>query len=518
MKIRIDHHVFGKLPKSDFSTLVCTAELSKDEIKKLERFSNYNLPINLWDENKHKPEKYIFYKLNDTKIIIGRGIDIGKDEFNRWGNFLFHNLILDMNEFCKLKTTPVKLTKIFEEKNIFINEINEFSKLSTSTVELDFKESETDILILSEFGISKEFLAFLLHLCLNNYYVIEFPLWVYGSKEKILLFFDFLYTILPISRWRNISYNTFWCYNDEPLPGIQFVCTSLENSQETPSKYIAKLNLYEKVFEKSKNIQPFYPDDYEVLFAESVARGQKSDIQTLKKIHETVAHSNWGTFVGLLRKIGVEEIYNISYKHWQREIINEIKKGNTELFSFFKRFLSDNEKREIFTSEDFMKIVYNSPEIQEDFINWFIGDSSQFENRRRLYPYIFQNQLIYQNLKSKLVETKTSKSIDIISELLLEYLSSKNIDKDEVLELLYVLNENLNGPEIVLKRNMFLKLLDKVKIENPDVQLMKAIIRYRIGEPKELLSFIKDKNNFNLCYNILISGFNELYKKNNLSK
>ena len=108
MMLKVDQHIYGKTKGRDFSTLAVSAAMTKEDLKVLEKYSLYQLPHSLlYDEKTIKPKKYIYYKLNNESVVLGRGIDVGRDEFGRVGNFLFHNFIFKIKEFEILGLTPI---------------------------------------------------------------------------------------------------------------------------------------------------------------------------------------------------------------------------------------------------------------------------------------------------------------------------------------------------------------------------------------------------------------------------
>ena len=97
MKVKVGQHIYGRAKEKGFSTLGYSPDVTSEDLKSIERNSNYELPTSLYyDEGAEKPVKYTFYKLSEEKIVVGKGVYIGKDEFGRVGNYLFHNLIFQL--------------------------------------------------------------------------------------------------------------------------------------------------------------------------------------------------------------------------------------------------------------------------------------------------------------------------------------------------------------------------------------------------------------------------------------
>ena len=519
MKLKIDHHIYGKIPKKDFSTLKCTAELSKDEIKKLEQFSQYNLPLSLWDENKRKPPKYIFYNLNNIKIIIGRGIDVGKDEQNRWGNFLFHNIIIDQNEFCRLRLNPVRVIKILEEKNIFLEKFTGSEELSESIeVQLEDKEKiDIDTSIFTAFKDNEVVFSNLFHYCFNHW-KINLPFWISGEEKDILKFLDSFFVFLPKSKWSELSLNTFWSYTDEKLPGAYFICTSLIDDQSLPNKYFAKFDLSNKIFERNVNIQEHQPSNYGKLYAGILTKGDNSSIRLLNQLYETAGYSNWKTFIRLFGKLEDDQSKKALFEYWRNKIIHEISNGNIDLFNMVKNFLDDTSLKRIFTSEPFITQLDNAKysEILDEFEKCFF-DSFTYEERKKSYSYILKTHQVYANVIERFNKLTTEKEVEIFFEILQVKLSDRNVDKNEIANLLYIFKKSLDNNTSLVDRvkNKTLRFLKNLESEDFKVRLIKAVISYRMGEEKELLSIIKDKTNLNQMYNLLSSGLNEIFSNNN---
>jgi len=516
MEIKIDHHIYGKIPERDFSTLKCTADLSKDEIRQLEQYSQYKLPVSLWDENKRKPPKYIFYNLNEKKIIVGRGVDAGRDEQNRWGNFLFHNIIIDIAEFCRLKLNPVRIIKGLEEKNIFLEKFTGNEELSKSIeLESDKEKIDIDTSLFIAFENSEEAISNLYDYFFNHQ-KINLPFWISGEKEGVLNFLDSFLMVLPKRKWIELSLNTFWDYNDEKLPGAYFICTLLIDDQSLPNRYFAKLDLNNKMFERSVNMQEYQLSNYGRFYAGMLIKKDYKLIHSLNLLYETAGYSDWKTFIRLFQEFEDDQSKKVLFEYWQNKIITEILKGNIELFRVVRNYLNEINLKKIFASEQFIEELNstNYPEEVDEFVKYFF-DSFTDEERRRSYSNIFKNSQVYEKVRERFIELKSEREIEIFLEIIQAKLSGEYVDEDEIASLLYMFKKSLSNYTslFVLNKNKILKSLNRIEATNFKVRLVKAIINYKMGEAKELLSMIKDKNNLEQMYNFLSSGLNEIFEK-----
>ncbi|MCX7833205.1 MAG: hypothetical protein N2490_03230 [Ignavibacteria bacterium] len=533
MKVKVFHHVFGKTPERDFSTLICTTDLEKSELRTLEQFSHYRLLPSLMDENKPKPKKYVYYKLNEEKIVIGRGIDLGKDEFNRWGNFLFHNLIFDVKEFCKAKVSPPEMINYLENNNIFLSDsTGNLSNLSLIS-HLNIEQTKIASSIIGQFRIDKEPLPYLVSICLNNVNK-DLLCWVHGDIKATIKFLEFIFAILPVSRWINISFNTFWNYNEEKLPGIYFVCTSEENAEGGPSSYVMKIDLYNKNFETGRDIYQFQPVNYEKFFAEMVVHKEEKVIKLFNQLYEMVIFSNWRTFTRLFIQLLDEkkekeillfgklsrknQINEILYEYWHDDIISEISNGNIELFKAVRDFLSYDDIQKIFTSGNFiieLSDVYS--DIQDEFINWFFTKSMD-KNKTSCYRYILDNPSLYKKFVDKLYSLPVSETYSIFIETLQHHFRREQIDKNKIIDLFLVLNKKLDTSEKIPNKEYLLRFLNEIVFRDKLIELIKATLKYKLGEPKELINFLKEDENVKFFSDIMFKGLEEIIREERASR
>jgi predicted house-cleaning noncanonical NTP pyrophosphatase (MazG superfamily) len=493
MLLTLDQHIYGKTKDKDFSTLAISREISKENLKILEKYSIYKLPNSLlYDAKAIKPKKYVYYKLNDESMVLGSGVDVGKDEFGRVGNFLFHNLIFKIKELEKLRLTPISLIRYFEENSIFQRE--PFHEGQIPSIDLEIaathqKEVPTPNMLENETGL----LPLLLYACFYHTDITA-PIYITGDEDRIFDFLDKLFSILPKRLWPNLSVNTFW-YEDYTLPGLSFYCNSIKSDEIRPPNYSLKIDFEAGTYESKIDIQDRMKYEYAKLAAKKALNDKQglSDLYLLQELAET---PNWN---GFIEHYGgaPQNIRNVIYGNNRENISTEISQGNIGLFNVLKRDISMEDLNRVFKSKKMIdRLLENRDEIiARDFVEWFY-DMPITEDKRNIYPVFLSNVWLFDLLLNKIRQEK-SKNIEVVQNLLhgiyMQYAEQKRYNQvmeEKVLEICCELLEN--NPDIDTAG--MLKVVKKLPPSNdPEVLLLRALIRYRLEDSSELVSLIKEK-------------------------
>jgi hypothetical protein len=502
MRLTLDQHIYGKTKDKDFSTLAVSRKINKEDLKILEKYSLYKLPDPLlYEAGTIKPKKYLYYKLNDESIVIGRGIDIGRDEFGRVGNFIFHNIIFKINELENLNLTPITLIQYLEENNIFLSE--PFYENQISPIELDipdkYQEEEPKLNI---FENKIDLLYILLYACFNTK-EIPAPIYITGDENKIFEFLDNLLSILPKWLQFNLSFNTLW-YNDPKLPGLFICCTSLEGIK--PQDYSLKIELLANSYDnKIKTL-----DNVKYNFAKLIADKALSDKQTLSMLYslqELLRANNWGNFIELYKNLP-QDIKKLLYDYNKENILEEISNGNVELFAILREVISDADRDRVFRSKTLINNIFehNDETLINDYVIWFYNLQTFPDFYFPMNDSRFLNSLLGRVKEEK---EKFDKDVEIIKGLIENYIEKKDTEgydesiEEKILSTLLELLESENRVDTT----KILKTLTKLPpATNPKIILIRTLVRYKLGDIESLISLIKKSEYQSLLYEILNEG------------
>jgi hypothetical protein len=188
-----------------FTTLAASAGLSIEDKLELEKRSIYQLPGSLvYNEDSYKPEKLVFYRLNDDRYVIGRAIDFGKDRLGRPGNYLFHNLIVRKGDLVGSRFNPARLARAMMARSLFANALPDNKVLERLEYAVDNAEEHMGLRLIRD----PELNLAIFHTCLDGN-LSRNPIVVQGSQEDMLDFLEWLFSLLPYQIREQISFDTF---------------------------------------------------------------------------------------------------------------------------------------------------------------------------------------------------------------------------------------------------------------------------------------------------------------------
>lgn len=503
--LKLDQHIYGITKEKGLSTLSVSIEMSEEDLKVLEKHSLYHLPnVLLYDNEAIKPKKYIYYKLNDESMVLGRGVDIGRDEFGRVGNFLFHNLILKLKEVEKVGVTPIGLIKYFEKKGTFQDIFCEGQNVDDDLKVLD-NDTHKEVPAMSLFEGKSDLVSLLLYTCFNHE-KISSPICICGNEDKIFDFLDILFSILPKKMWSNLSFNTFW-YEDSKLPGLFFCCTNVRSNEIRLPNYSLKIDLEEGLYESKIDIQDKMKYEYAKCAAQK-ALSDKQGLSILYLLEELVIAHDWRKFIDLY-KGSPQDIKWVIYSHNKENILTEILQGNIELLVVLREDLSTEERDRVFKSKILIErfIKQHDEIISKDFIEWFYNLTTQESkdfcrvilNNPTLLNFILKT---IKNEKERLTFNITTVQ-GLIEEMYKNYLETENYDQTTEEKLLEVFCEFLEYNAIT---DIFKNVKRLPPSENPKILLLRALIMYRFGNSSKIISILKNKRSQQLTRNLLYEG------------
>lgn len=509
MRLKVDQHIYGKTKDKDFSTLAISVAIPKEDLKILEKHSLYQLPSSLlYDTEAKKPKKYVYYKLNNESVVLGRGIDVGRDEFGRVGNFLFHNLIFKIKDLEKSGLTPIGLIRYLEEKGIFHDKPFQEGQILPLDVEIDNSIGK-EIPSVSLLEGKIDLLSTLLYACFNQIEITA-PIWIYGTENETFDFLDKLFSILPKRLWSNISFNTFWS-EDHKLPGLFFCCNSLKSSEIRLPNYSLKIDLAGGSYDSKINIQDKIKYEYARFIAQKVLEN-KEDISILYSLEESVITHDWKRFIGLY-KDSSQDIKMAIYKHDRDSIMAEVSKGNISLLNVIREDISKEDQNRIFKTKELIHcfIKDRDENLTKDFVGWFY-DFLAIEDKKDFYPVFLRNSWLLGLLLGKIKEEKmrTDKNIKILQGLIEGIYKGdpEHQRYDEKLEeMLLEVFCKLFESGADMNMGDILKVIKKLPpSKNTKVLLLRALIKYRLGDGSELISFVKEEKYQQLIYELLNNG------------
>jgi hypothetical protein len=504
MKLKVGQHIYGRNKERGFSTLGYSLDVTRENVNLIERNCNYELPTSMYyDDGIEKPAKYTFYKLDEERVVIGKGVYIGKDEFGRVGNYIFHNLIFQTKDLTRLEINPVSLIRCLEKMKIFtleppLDEKPEFLELSLEKDDITFPFNSQ---MLPQSIMDR--LPDLIYLCLDP--KIKDPIIIeYNKESEIFNFLHQLFFITPKRMWKEFSFNTLW-YKD-----YAFLIHGIKKGFPLPSNHSAKIDLEEDLYELKTPIQNKARYEYAKLVAKKALNDKQglSDLYLLQELAETAA---WNRFIELYGD-APPDIKNVIYENNREAISTEVSQGNIGLFKALKRDISKEDLNRVFKSKKMIdRLLENRDEIiARDFVEWFY-DMLITEDKRNIYPVFLSNVWLFDLLLNK-IRQEMSKNIEIVQNLLqgiyMQYAEQKRYNEvieEKVLEIFCELLEN--SPDIDTTGT--LKVVKKLPpSNNPKVLLLRALIRYRLEDSSELISLIKEKEYQPLLFELLNNGMN----------
>jgi hypothetical protein len=200
--ILLEQQVFSSGPRG-FSTLSSSPGLSPDELQELEDRSVYRLPQSLlYEERALRPVKFIYYRLQSGRFVIGRAIYYGNDYAGRAGNFLFHNIVIDEDGLSKFSFNPVRAIRALLSKDYFFDRLPGVKDIGVIRIPLESVSQSTNMRLLRDV----EATAQLIEACLGRR---RAAIRIIGITEEILDFLEWLMSFLPHEAIKSIAFDTY---------------------------------------------------------------------------------------------------------------------------------------------------------------------------------------------------------------------------------------------------------------------------------------------------------------------
>lgn len=484
----IHQQIYGKTNKRDFSTLATSIEMARQDLGVIEKNCRFKLPLSmLYELDVPKPRKYVYYPLNDEQVIIGRGVDIGRDEFGRAGNFLFHNLIIRRDEIEKFGQNPVRLIQYLEERGIFKD--NEFTEEHIDKLELEIiGDNGSKVSLQNLFANDSNFLPLLLYAC-SKYKEISNPIYIIGSEDKIFSFIEKIFDILPKRLWGNISFNTFWYQDAESF----FCGIGIREEEKRLTNYSLKIDLENESYDSKINIQDKTVYEYAILVA-NMALSDNKMLSTLNSLVDSAVNQSWDTFINFYKDLP-EDIRRAVHNLHRNIILQGVLQGNIELFGTIKEDIREEDYYLIYRSLSGFLSQHNEA-LTRDFVNWFCDVPGN--NKRDFYPIFLRNLWLLDLLLDKVREDMArAKNIEIIQDLVQEIYRQfterekhDEVIEEKVLEVCCELfgripNKDVAGILKVLKK---LPTAKKLKLH-----ILRSLIKFILGDSGDLISMLKEQ-------------------------
>ncbi len=517
ININIDHHLFGKLPDRDFSTVFSSIEFDKETLRILELNSRYSLPTSLLYSDKEKPKKYVFYKLKNW-FVFGRGIDYGRDEFNRPGNFLFHNILVNVNELENKDIKPVELLNFFD-KHTFTDKIDLNEKLYPKNITI-IKEPN-DLFLLTNLVNNEKIINYLYSLIFNYKSFNSKVIWLIGYNDQTFKFLNTLFYLIPERFWFQIYFNTLLDNSSEIPNGISVICTLPEDKTNHINQFLIKIDLITNNFEISNKIEGL-KNEYALLFAKPILNDDKDKKNLFYQLDNIFFLKKWDELYNLLdlKKLNNDTLF-VFYDYWKEVVIDEIKKGDLNLYERMKSFIMQDDLKRIYKSEKFLTKI-NKPDKDQyisEFLNWFINSIDYFE-RKFLYNQLFSFDIIFRTLLNNIFLEKDEKHIKIINEILQDIISDNLILNDKIAEdLLYNLIKLIrkySKQELSVFKETY-KILKHFRHRNFKQNLLLGLFFLKFDENKIFAKLVTDKKFQDAIFELFFFAFEKEFieKENN---
>ena len=352
----------------------------------------------------------------------------------------------------------------------------------------------------------KDLTDLLFYACFNREEIKD-PIYVNGDEKKIFDFLNKLFHFLPKRVWWSISYNTFW-YKEPLLPGTFFCCTDFKSCEIRPPSYSLKIDLEKQEYESKIYIKNEIKDEH----AKYVSQKALTDKQSLSCFYsqeELVMSRDWEKFIASY-KDSPQDNKEIVYKYHKEDFLKEVSQGNNTLLSAILKDINRDDRNRIYKSNTLIQriIEYRDEILANDFVEWFYDFHA--DDKRELYTIFLNNLWLFELLIAKITEknVKVSKNIEIIQTLIEnipDHEGRNDVIEVRLLEVLCESFENITDIDIDMPK--ILKVIKKLPSSgNPKILILRALIKYELGDNSELVSLIKEDTCQLLICDILNKG------------
>lgn len=382
--MKLEQHIYTS-GKTEFTTIAATSGINRDERIRLENHSLYILPGTLlYKDDQPKPTKYIFYPLDEYRLVIGRAIYIGKDSLGRPGNYLFHNFIIYKEDFMWLNLNPARLIKLLEGKELFRDKIPE-EPLNVIELPVDeMRRTQNDSLSISRIpSLQRDLILNLVYFCFNHK-SLQRPLLLTGTDKEYLDFLEWLYNLLPYNLREKISFDTYSYGTNLGFP-IMGIPDEVEFQQNI--SYSLKLDL--KTWQYTTNFELKEPSKLISFIAEMAAEGRAKDINSMYSLEYCLQKGDYTKF-----KVGYKtvspEIKDFLYTSHRETILNYITtKKDVELLEMITAKITVEDVNILSSDYGVIERLVDTDNrrIIEVFVDWLCtkGDKRQF------HPLLFKS-------------------------------------------------------------------------------------------------------------------------------
>ena len=355
--MKIEQHVYTS-GKKGFATVAVAPGISRQEQFALEKHSLYILPGSmLYKENITTPIKYVFYPLNEKRLVVGKAVYAGKDNMDRSGNYFFHNFIMEKEDILKVASNPIELIKFIEKKKLFLNKIPDMPLLAVEIVidEVKVKRHEG-----RKPRIPDNFIVSLLQFCLNPD-LSRAPLLLIGTDRECLDFLEWLYALLPDDIIGKISFDTY-SYGT----GLDFRIAGMPRDAEFQQSLSYALKIDLATGECISILKAEEPSGLISFVAREAVAGEVEEIKTIYFLEKCLQKGDYDNFK-VKHKTASNQIKDFLFMSHKKAILDRIvTHKDMDLLSLVIKKIDEEDVSAFFSAPD---IIFKTKNLWKLFIN-----------------------------------------------------------------------------------------------------------------------------------------------------
>ena len=383
--MKLEQHIYTSYNRREFTTIAKTEGLSQEDILKLKNYSFYLLPATLiYREDKIAPVKYVYYSLDQDRLVVGRAVYGEKDIIGRPGNYLFHNFIIMKNDMAKIQMNPLLLIKYLEVHKLFREgDTGE----PVNKIHLDEKGFPEPNFI--NLRMDPSLVVSLVYFCFNHC-TMENPLLIVGSEKEQMDLLGWLYTILPFNLREEISFDTYY-YG----ANLDFKIIGIPNKSEyqKSSSYALKVDAATLQFVRNFEIKEA---NKSFLFIDKmVSEDRIREINLLYSLEFSIRKGDYSNFTTTFDTLQ-SDIKDRLYSSNKIIILNHIKlTEDTEMISRLYYKLSVEDLSQFSGSPILVNFIVKRWDENQinSFVNWLYLQPV----KQTFYPYIFADISVVRN-------------------------------------------------------------------------------------------------------------------------
>lgn len=474
--MKIEQHIYTSVGREDFASIAVTPQINREERIKLENHSLYILPTQLlYEEKKAKPIKYVFYPLDENRLVIGKAVYTGKDNQGRPGNYFFHNLIFSKEELIKFDVNSVQLIRYIEKKGIFrervTNESLQMLELPVGGLkEFKFKKPQ----------IPNEFIKSLIYFCFNAESITNSFL-ITGSDRECLDFLEWLYEFLPYGLKEKISFDT---YGYGTNLGFKIVGNPHESEFQQSINYSLRLDLKTKSY--IANFEVEEASELVSYVTEKVCSGDIADLKSVYFLQGCLQKNDFGKFKEAYKGISLQS-KNFIYRLYKKAILGRIlTEKDTELLGLVVDKLGPGDISTLSSSFEIIAQLVETEDkkISGMFIDWFCLQ----EDKELFFSLLFKSMKLWNIFLDRLKDYPEDMIFLFEDEAIVVFKDNYSEQLEEtLLRAIFSLLEQILRIKKLTKG--LIQLLNKLpQPQSENVSLFRAFIKYELTNEPLLLN------------------------------